>query len=189
MSLLLVCVCYWFTCMCFFHSDCCLLSFFLFFFLMFRRPPRSTRTATLFPYTTLFRSYRHAREVLADLAARGVTMAVVTNKFESFARRILGELNLLDPFVTVIGGDTLGKGRAKPAPDPIFEAQRRGGANLPGLPRLAFVGDSSYDILAARAAGVQVLAASSGSCDQPPIGRASGTERWGKIVQVSAVGV
>src|SRR3546814_11600555 len=30
--------------------------FFVFFFLMIRRPPRSTRTDTLFPYTTLFRS-------------------------------------------------------------------------------------------------------------------------------------
>src|SRR3546814_15020927 len=30
----------------------------LFFFLMIRRPPRSTRTDTLFPYTTLFRSLR-----------------------------------------------------------------------------------------------------------------------------------
>src|SRR3546814_13538084 len=29
---------------------------FTFFFLMIRRPPRSTRTDTLFPYTTLFRS-------------------------------------------------------------------------------------------------------------------------------------
>src|SRR3546814_18279892 len=28
----------------------------LLFFLMIRRPPRSTRTDTLFPYTTLFRS-------------------------------------------------------------------------------------------------------------------------------------
>src|SRR3546814_10816652 len=28
----------------------------IFFFLMLRRPPRSTRTDTLFPYTTLFRS-------------------------------------------------------------------------------------------------------------------------------------
>src|SRR3546814_1183637 len=28
------------------------------FFLMIRRPPRSTRTDTLFPYTTLFRSGR-----------------------------------------------------------------------------------------------------------------------------------
>src|SRR3546814_16475776 len=32
------------------------LSYGLFFFLMIRRPPRSTRTDTLFPYTTLFRS-------------------------------------------------------------------------------------------------------------------------------------
>src|SRR3546814_14818955 len=28
---------------------------------MIRRPPRSTRTDTLFPYTTLFRSIRHVR--------------------------------------------------------------------------------------------------------------------------------
>src|SRR3546814_1941992 len=32
------------------------LLFFFVFFLMIRRPPRSTRTDTLFPYTTLFRS-------------------------------------------------------------------------------------------------------------------------------------
>src|SRR3546814_7187088 len=31
----------------------------MFFFLIIRRPPRSTRTDTLFPYTTLFRSVRH----------------------------------------------------------------------------------------------------------------------------------
>src|SRR3546814_10848460 len=38
-----------------------LLFFMFFFFLMIRRPPRSTRTDTLFPYTTLFRSRRIAR--------------------------------------------------------------------------------------------------------------------------------
>src|SRR3546814_5532724 len=39
-------------------SSCssCLVFFTLIFFLMIRRPPRSTRTDTLFPYTTLFRS-------------------------------------------------------------------------------------------------------------------------------------
>src|SRR3546814_10420133 len=31
----------------------------VFLFLMIRRPPRSTRTDTLFPYTTLFRSHMH----------------------------------------------------------------------------------------------------------------------------------
>src|SRR3546814_20686691 len=37
---------------------CCYVSCLLFLFLMIRRPPRSTRTDTLFPYTTLFRSRR-----------------------------------------------------------------------------------------------------------------------------------
>src|SRR3546814_13882206 len=34
---------------------------YVFFFLMRRRPPRSTRTDTLFPYTTLFRSHEDLR--------------------------------------------------------------------------------------------------------------------------------
>src|SRR3546814_17450975 len=38
----------------------------LFFFLMIRRPPRSTRTDTLFPYTTLFRSVTIGRDVIGN---------------------------------------------------------------------------------------------------------------------------
>src|SRR3546814_10990918 len=34
---------------------------------MIRRPPRSTRTDTLFPYTTLFRSFAAARADLPEL--------------------------------------------------------------------------------------------------------------------------
>src|SRR3546814_3785726 len=34
---------------------------------MIRRPPRSTRTDTLFPYTTLFRSLETAKEIPRDL--------------------------------------------------------------------------------------------------------------------------
>src|SRR3546814_464765 len=45
-------------CLCLAHS--------IIFFLMIRRPPRSTRTDTLFPYTTLFRSevFHHLKSVL-----------------------------------------------------------------------------------------------------------------------------
>src|SRR3546814_20835295 len=42
---------------------------------MIRRPPRSTRTDTLFPYTTLFRSPAHARRRVAgkiDLGVRAI---------------------------------------------------------------------------------------------------------------------
>src|SRR3546814_13082942 len=41
-----------------------------FFFLMIRRPPRSTRTDTLFPYTTLFRS-RHRKVTRTPRHTRG----------------------------------------------------------------------------------------------------------------------
>src|SRR3546814_12474509 len=48
--------------------------FLRFFFLRIRRPPRSTRTATLFPYTPLFRStaYTFANRLLAwfDVSGR-----------------------------------------------------------------------------------------------------------------------
>src|SRR3546814_10636875 len=55
-------VCFLFICwstsyiLYFFLSLFVLISFFFFFVLMIRRPPRSTLTDTLFPYTTLFRS-------------------------------------------------------------------------------------------------------------------------------------
>ncbi len=117
------------------------------------------------------RPYPDVVAVLDELAAMGVTMAVVTNKFESFAVDILGKLDLAHYFVTIIGGDTMGKGadgkqRAKPAPDPIVAARERCGVvgNGGGF---AFVGDSSYDVAAAKAAGVPVLAAAYGYCDKP----------------------
>ena len=115
------------------------------------------------------RPYPGAIEVLDNLAGQGVTMAVVTNKFEGFARAILGSLGLADRFVAIIGGDSLGKGEdgsylAKPLPDPVIAAQTFCGGG-----RFAFVGDSSYDVAAARGAGVPVIVAAYGYCDQPPL--------------------
>lgn len=112
--------------------------------------------------------YPHAREVVAELKARGVTVAVVTNKFEEFARSILTQLDFITPFETVIGGDSMGKDAdgkylSKPYPEPILEAQKRCGGGS-----FAFVGDSTYDVKAARAAGVPVIAAAYGYCDLPP---------------------
>src|SRR3546814_6081514 len=52
----------------------CLLSL-LVFFLMIRRPPRSTRTDTLFPYTTLFRSLGAAVLAIDDVAEAGRALA------------------------------------------------------------------------------------------------------------------
>src|SRR3546814_1492175 len=53
--------------MCFFFAY----SIVLFLFLMIRRPPRSTRTDTLFPYTTLFRSLPSSLNRSSRLSAQG----------------------------------------------------------------------------------------------------------------------
>src|SRR3546814_13806732 len=54
-----------------------LIHYIVFFFLMIRRPPRSTRTDTLFPYTTLFRSHEyryHVRDYIGIVRGNGAGM-------------------------------------------------------------------------------------------------------------------
>src|SRR3546814_12770789 len=50
------------------------------FFLMIRRPPRSTRTDTLFPYTTLFRSDVTSAKEIASLNPRLIKIPSATNQ-------------------------------------------------------------------------------------------------------------
>ncbi len=99
---------------------------------------------------------------LDALAARGVTLAVVTNKAEALALAVLGELGLIGRFAGVIGGDTLEPGNAKPSPVPIREMIARCGGG-----RAAFVGDSLFDTQAARAAGIPSIAVSFGFLTGP----------------------
>src|SRR3546814_4558884 len=47
------------------------------FFLMIRRPPRSTRTDTLFPYTTLFRSWGTPPAFNRDVLSSGPAIAML----------------------------------------------------------------------------------------------------------------
>jgi len=87
---------------------------------------------------------------------------VITNKIEVFSRKLLGALGMADRFELILGGDTLGPGRAKPAPDMIDTA-----ILMLGGGRFAMVGDSSYDVRAARNALVPVVALSFGYNDMP----------------------
>ncbi|MFN4038893.1 MAG: HAD-IA family hydrolase, partial [Erythrobacter sp.] len=115
--------------------------------------------------------YPGVRDTLHDLAARGVPMVVVTNKFEDFARDVLRQLDMIDLFAGVIGGDSMGKNEAgqflaKPHPAPIHAAMAACGVTDPA--RFVFIGDSTYDVRAARGAGVAVVAAAYGYCDRAP---------------------
>lgn len=110
-------------------------------------------------HTTLFPG---GAAMLEGLAARGVRVAVVTNKLEALAVRLLDELGLSPRLATIIGGDTLGPGRAKPRPDLLHEMVSRLGGG-----RAAYVGDTTYDTLAARAAGLPCVAVRFGFNDMP----------------------
>ncbi|MET0180422.1 MAG: HAD hydrolase-like protein [Novosphingobium sp.] len=110
--------------------------------------------------------YPGGAAMLDALDARGVALAVVTNKLETLAVKVLAELGLSDRFACVIGGDTLGPGRAKPAPDLLHEMVARCAARgIAG--RAAFVGDTTYDTHAARAAEMPCVAVSFGFNDRP----------------------
>jgi phosphoglycolate phosphatase len=118
-----------------------------------------------------------AIEALDELAARGVTLGIMTNKLERFARSILGELGLTDRFASIIGGDTLGV--AKPSPKPIQALVEQCGGGT-----AAFVGDSIFDVQAARAAGLPVIACSFGFLSQPveALGAGAIIDSYGELI-------
>jgi phosphoglycolate phosphatase len=91
-------------------------------------------------------------DALDRLRAQGVTLAVVTNKREQFSVALLDALGLTDRFACIIGGDTPGLVAMKPDRAPIDLMLRNCRDARPAV----FVGDSIYDVDAARAAGVPV---------------------------------
>ena len=108
------------------------------------------------------RPYPGCLDALDALASKGVTLAVVTNKYERLAHVVLDALALTGRFAAIIGGDTLGPDRGKPKPDLIeLMVERCGGGHA------AFVGDSIYDVRAGQAAGLPVVACSFGFLQQP----------------------
>ncbi|MBB6424672.1 HAD hydrolase-like protein [Sphingopyxis sp. JAI128] len=99
---------------------------------------------------------------LDRLDTMGVRTAVVTNKLERLARQLLGELGLADRMATIIGGDTLGPGKAKPSPAPVRAMIERCGGG-----RAALIGDSIFDVEAARGAGATSVLVSFGFLHRP----------------------
>src|SRR3546814_19405755 len=82
---------------CFLYLFCCFL-----FFLMRRRPPRSTRTDTLFPYPTLFRSSTRPFQLVTGRKWLGTAFGGVKGRTQlpgMVEQAMSGELDL-DPYIT-----------------------------------------------------------------------------------------
>ena len=99
-------------------------------------------------------AYPGAVEALRALHAAGHPMAVVTSKLEVGARRSLKHIGVEYLFSAVVGIDATT--RHKPEPEPVHFALERLGLRSP---QALFVGDSTHDMYAGRAAGVQTAAA------------------------------
>lgn len=98
---------------------------------------------------------------LDALKARGVALAICTNKLEGLATRFVDAIGWDCLFSVIIGGDTVGV--SKPDPAPLLAAIARAGGG-----RAAFVGDSITDTTTAQAAGIPCVALSFGFHDRPP---------------------
>lgn len=97
--------------------------------------------------------YPQVRETLLALRARGVKLAVVTNKESRYTRTVLDAHQLMPLLDWVVSGDTLPT--KKPDPAGIHACLERFAV---GSARALFVGDSSIDVATARNAGVRVWA-------------------------------
>ena len=87
-------------------------------------------------------------DTLGALHAKGLPLALVTNKPTPFVAPILASLDIAKYFTVVIGGDDVKN--KKPHPEPLLMVAEKLGL---APTELLFVGDSRNDIQAAKAAG------------------------------------
>ncbi len=100
--------------------------------------------------TTYSEPYPYVVEILKKLKKQGRSLGVVSNKYEDLSVQILKELDMLDFFDVVVGGDTTPE--KKPHPLPIIYALEKMPINSK---KAVIVGDSEADILAGKQAGIK----------------------------------
>src|SRR3546814_7219240 len=111
-----------------------MLFYYFFCILMLRRPPRSTRLDTLFPYTTLFRS--------ADLVARYArthapfTATSLAARYGISVERVLPSLERLAADGRVLRGEFRPDGHDREWTDPDVRSEEHT-SELPSLMRIA----------------------------------------------------
>lgn len=99
-------------------------------------------------------AYPHVLDVLAWARARGHAMALVTSKGRGMTERSLSQVGLAGMFNCEVTVESTT--RHKPRPEPVLHALAA--LDIPAN-RALFVGDSTHDMEAGRAAGVLTAAA------------------------------
>lgn len=123
------------------------------------------------------RLFPGALAAIEALRLRGVRIALITNKLEALSRKLLDALGATDRFDLILGGDSLGSGTAKPSPAMLHAMVERLGGG-----RAVLVGDSRFDIAAARAAGMACVAVAFGADDAHALGADAVIDRFDALV-------
>src|SRR3546814_19601721 len=121
----------------------------MFFFLSIRRPPRSTRTDTLFPYTTLFRSghdldpavFRSRRIALVEQVAESLADGLQAPGVDAMLHQVIAHrarAPLREPLVVAGRAHAIGVADDGEAAILKLRRRQRGGQVLTGLHRTAF---------------------------------------------------
>ena len=129
----------------------------------------------------LSRTYPGVLAALSAFTARGIPLAVCTNKAEAVSRKMLEIMDLSAFFALVIGGDTLAV--RKPDPEMIHACAR--GLGVP-LERLCYVGDSETDAATAAAAQIPFVLFT-GGYRKAAIGDIAHAERFDDWLELPAL--
>ncbi len=119
---------------------------------------QSYRVYQLAHHDALTRPYDGVNDLVVSLAEEGRSLGVVTSKIESLAHRALEHVGLTRHFSIVVGIESTA--RHKPDPDPLIFALEQLGARRE---EAIYVGDSPFDLRAARAAGIASCAVTWGA--------------------------
>ncbi|HST61579.1 MAG TPA: HAD-IA family hydrolase, partial [Longimicrobium sp.] len=105
-------------------------------------------------HDTLLQPFPGAAETVAELARRGIRLALVTSKLRRSTLRGMDRCGITEHFEVIVTPEDVRN--PKPHPEPVRVALQRLGVDAS---EAVFVGDSPHDMASGRAAGTRTAAA------------------------------
>ena len=143
---------------------------------------QSYRTYQLEHHDRLTRLYEGIHDVVVRLHEAGHRLGVVTSKGDQLANHSLAHVGLSPYLDIVVGMDATE--RHKPEPEPILFAIERLGVAAGDA---VYVGDSTYDVMAANAAGVTSIGVTWGAASHQALRDVNASHLVGSPAELEAL--
>ena len=127
------------------------------------------------------RAFPEARQVLEDVAARGALVVLATSSRQEDVDALVGTFGATDAVAAITSGGDVDN--AKPEPDVLHAAIEKGGLDRA---RAVLVGDSVWDIEAARRAGIPCVAVLTGGTARAELEEAGAAAVYDDVADLRA---